>query len=753
MSHSDRFTLPRRLSQTPKPFGLPALPFANQMPPNPIKRWIAILAASLAIVAEAAAMAPLDPEGEPDVVAIVDTSTTMRNPGMDDRRASLLLTKLLADIVPGRLAAIRLLDLRADAAALPRKVTGQKEPCAEDPSDMCTVVAPEGDWGQKARTELLGVQERARRGDPAFKKLLESHLAQVSNNSRFDLSFWAAKGVFDRHSAEGLRVSNRTVLWLSDGKDESRKDLPPALAALRADGVEIVAIVFGAGDPTIPERNGLAVEQVSTPAELMRAFAQAFRGILGAPYRIDNVLAASPEFRMREQVDEAWIVVYGDRTLSAATLDGPQGEVPADDAYDVWPSAGAYRVAHLRDPKPGTWRVHAQGGGPGTAYAVVQRSSLAPVLLEPQSAPAGIRVRLVAGVRAKGGLDVVIDPEVLKGATMRIAVEGAEPILHDDGRDADETAGDGRFSAWHSFRGTGTVPLMVSIESPVVRRSTQAQVKVGGSFGYRGGPIPIDFGQAQAPATVCRPLTLRAEHQGSVPFVLEGLRGLPAGHAFVLRAGGTALRTDGPPADLAPGLAYELCFESSASAPSSSANGEPWLRLRVADSQASDRQVELHLSWRLQGLTWWQRWGWLVLTLIGLLAGIFVALGYILPKRFQRTLSLTFAPELDDVDDTPPLALYTWRGVGIGFYRDARAYLHGDFRISGRGRGALAGLFAEAGGARVRPGKGMSLFRQDFGSAWEEISPEGETVRAGEVYRIGDGGPYFRIALRVGTSA
>lgn len=596
-----------------------------------MNKWIAIWATLTLLGTPAQSVAIAEPEGEPDLVVIVDTSTTMRNPGMDRKRASLLLTKLLADLVPGRLAAIRLLDLHADAALLPSKETGLREPCAEDPSELCTVVAADGDWGEKARQGLFGVKERGQRGDPAFKRLLDSHLAQESNNSRFDLSFWAAKGVFDRHAAEGFRVSNRTVIWLSDGKDESRGDLPPALDALRSDGVEILSVIFGAGDPSIPERNGLPVDRVSSPADLMRSFAQAFRGILGAPYRIDNPLAGTPEFRMRDRVEEAWVVVYGDKALGEVTVSGPDGDLPADYAADVWPTAGAYRVAHFLDPKPGTWRVRAVGGGPEAAYAVVQRSSLGPVLLEPQSAEVQRRVRLVAGVRAKGSAEVVTDPEVLGGATMRVTVGGVDQILRDDGRDADETAGDGRFSAWHSFQATGTVPLEVRIEGPVVKRSAQAQVDV-----------------------------------------------------------------------------HEI-------------------------------------------LSWWQRWGWLVLSVLGLLAALFVALGFILPKRFQRTLSLSFAPELDDVDDTPPLAIYTWRGVGIGFYRDARAFLHGDFRISGRARGALAGLFAEAGGARVRPGKGLSLFRQDLGAAWEEVSLEGERVRAGEVYRIGDQGPFFRIALRVGA--
>jgi hypothetical protein len=713
------------------------------------KRFLASLAGLM--LAVWALTAPAQDSGKPDVVVIVDTSITMNNPGMDPERASLLLTKLLSDIAPGRLSVIRLLDVRKDAALLPGKATGVREPCAEDPSRMCDMVEMDGDWGKKAREERLGVVERGQRGDPAFKQLLDSHLAQVSGNSAFAFSFWAAKGVFDKHAAEGFEASSRTVIWLSDGKDESGQALAPSLDALRADGADIVTVIFGKGDPSIPQQHGLTVQQVSTPAELMSTLAHAFRGVVGAPYRVDGLVAAEPAFAMREHVEEAWVVVYGDKSLGNVTVSGPSGEFVADYAQDSWPAAGAYRVAHFTDPQAGTWRVRAEGGGSGVAYAVVQRSALAPVLLEPKQAVAQVQVRLVAGLKAKAAADLITDPEVLSGATMLIRTEGVELTATDDGSGADEAAGDGRFSAWHSFAGTGMIPVELQIDSPVVRRTNQAQVDVSGAFKYQGGPISLDFGRHKAPDTVCRPLSLVAEHKGPVPFELKRLKRPPGGFGFVLRAGGTELRPKGPAQILSPGIPLELCLETTDRAPNSQATDRPLLRLEVAGSKTADQRVELLLSWHVDGRTWWQRWGWLVLTLLALLVAAIIALGFILPKRFPRTLSLTFAPELADVDETPPLALYTWRGVGIGFYRDARAYLHGDFRISGKGRGALASLHAEASGTRVCPGKGLALFRQDFGVKWEELPKDGEMARAGEIYRIGENGPYFRIASRMGT--
>ena len=692
-------------------------------------------------------------EGQPDVVVIVDTSITMRHAGMDQKRTSLLLTKLLVDIVPGKLSVIRLLDLSTDSGLLPNKPTGRTGPCAEDPSRQCSMVEQAVDWAQKSRKERHGVKERPTIGDTGFKQMLESHLEQKSHNSQFYLAFWAAKGVFEKHAAEGYQASKKTVIWLSDGKDESGPGLRPALDALRADGVAIVTIVFGrGGDPGIARRHGLEVDRVSAkPSELMKAFAQGFRGIVDAPYRIDNQLAVAPEFRMRSNVEEAWVVIYGDKSLAGAEVDGPDGRFAADYAADLWPAAGAYRVVHLIDPKAGLWQVSAVGGG-HVAYAVIQRSSLTPVLLEPRTATADTQTRLVAGVRTKHSKDLVTEPEVLSGATMHVSLDnGPDLVLKDDGQGADQTAGDGRFSAWHPFHDTGVVGLQVSIDSPFVVRTSRGKITVGGIFHYQGGPLDIDFGELTAPTLACRQLpTLQAEHKGAIPFVLESLQSVPTGHRFYLSAGNQLLHADGAAATLLPGTTLELCFESGADAPNSDAVAEPWLRLRVDGSSVADQRIDLRLSWTLHGLSFWQRWGWLILSLLGLLLVIIIALGFIVPKRFPRTPALTLVPELDDIDDMPPLAIYRWPGVGIGFYRDARGYIQGDFRLSGKAQGALASIHAEAGGVRLRPGRGSLVYRQEIDGKWEAVDESGENLRIGQVYRVNDNGPYFKVASRVG---
>jgi len=664
----------------------------------------------------------------------------------------------LTDLVPGRLTVIRLLDPSEDLAGVPyTKAEGEFE-CNESQTGICNEQFTLGsDAWDALRRNQSGALERPRRGDPEFKERLNAHLEQKSADSQFYTSFLAAQGVFAAHAEDGFRSSKRVILWLSDGKDENELLLAPVLTELRNDGVEIVAVVFGKeGDPRIPKENGLDVAEVADPIKLMGAFADVFRNLVGAPFQIDNSVGESPTFQMHENVDEAWIVVYGDETLAEVKVSGPDGERIANFAEDRYapagrPAAGAYRVARLIEPSAGLWRVQIEGGGSDAAYAVVQRSSLAPYLLEPRSTATDTKVRIVAGIRAKRSGQLIDAPAVLAGAVIDIDVEGGTVRLRDDGQDADEDAGDGRFSAWYRFRGTGAIPVTMRLDSPLVQRAAKDEIQVEGVFRYRGKPIDLDFGELLAPETTCLPLPeLDAEHKGTLPFELALLKRPPHDHRFYIEAGGRVLPTGGATLPMAEGLALRLCFESGERAPHSSADGEPWLVLKPVGSEDPQQAVTLRLSWTLEGLSFWELWFWWLLALLLILLAIVIALGFILPVRLPRTLALTFVPELGDIDDNPPMAVNHWPGVRIGFYRNARAYLHSGFRVSGRGRGALAGLVATPGSVMVVPGKGMALQRRRDDGVWDRIKQQGETARFGPVYRIGEGGPFFRIAQRIG---
>lgn len=713
---------------------------------------LAILAATCVLAAGRAA-AQERGHAVADAVVIVDTSTSMQEPGMDPERASLLVTKLLADIVPGDLAAVRLLDLEEDSNVLPHRGTGVMQPCEEDPSQQCELVQPASDWEADARSKKLGVLVRPARGNPDYKKTLEGHLEQRSHNSAFVLAFRAAQGVFDDHGKGGKGANRpadvpRTIVWLSDGRSENPDLVRRALRELSTGGIAVEAIVFGRGDTRLADSAGLKPERVSSPAEIMRAFADAFRRIVQAPYKVDNAVAAQPGFEMKRNVEEAWIVVYGDDSLGDVTLAGPNGTVTADYAADRWPGAGAYKVAYIEGPAAGPWTVKASGGGPGVAYAVVQRSALTPVLLAPQRALSGAPVPLVAGVRAGAQGDLIKDPELLRDLTVTAEYQGQTVELTDRGAKPDAAAGDGRFTGTATFHGAGKVPVRVRIRSPLVDRAVEATVEVAGSFRYTGGPVEVDLGTLGVDAESCRPLVFHAEHQGEVPFELRQLRRSPAGHDLEVRLPAGRLTPDGDPVAANAGDRFEVCLKTSQRAPSSTAAGELWLELRVAGSESPEHVVPVRLRWQVHGLSFWQRWGWLILLILGILILLFLILGFVLPKRFQGALAVTYVPERDELDEQTPQPVKQWRGVGIGFYRDARAYLHPDFRLSGKPQGALASLHAEKGGARAMPGRGLTLFRESLDGDWEAVPPQGRRARPGDIYRIGDRGPYFRISTK-----
>ncbi len=683
-----------------------------------------------------------------DVVVVVDTSVSMQDPGMDPERTSLLVTKLLADIVPGDLAVVRLLDATRDKGTLPFIETGITEPCEEDPSAQCNVFKLDISAAQEiVRESALLAKVRPAQGDEGFKRDLESHLEQVGQNSHFGLALRCAQGVFDQHRARGDEpMVPKTVIWLSDGRAEMPNLVRQAAAELKADGIAIEAIVFGRGKTALARQVSKHVQQVSGPAQLMKAFSGAFRRTVRAPFEIDNLVASAPGFEIKPNVDEAWVVFYGDPTLTEASLEGPTGIVPADDAVDQLPSAGAYRVAYLNRPSPGHWRVRAVGGGPELAYAVVQRSALTPALAEPRETMAGTGVVMVATVRAGATGETLTTTDSVPGVEIVALFDGQTVRLTDDGRSADAVAGDGRFSAMVTFFNVGDVAVKLDLRSPLGNRSTESRVLVSGQFSYPGEAVEIDLGRLQVASEACRPLMFDAQHVGPIAFELRRLRRLPSGHRLQVRLPKGLLTPGSDPITAQPADRFEVCLLTAEDVASSTGAGETWLELQVAGSDLAEHRVPIQLSWQVEGLSFWQRWGWLILSVLAALVVAFIVGGFVIPKRFVRSLAVAFVPERDDLDEQSPQPVRQWKGVGIGFYRNARACLQADFRLTGRPSGALAILQARGRSTQVVPGKGSRLFRETLDGDWEVVRPEGHRARGGDVFRVGDQGPYFRIS-------
>jgi hypothetical protein len=162
-----------------------------------------------------------------------------------------------------------------------------------------------------------------------------------------------------------------------------------------------------------------------------------------------------------------------------------------------------------------------------------------------------------------------------------------------------------------------------------------------------------------------------------------------------------------------------------------------------------------------EDLKWPERWSvriaglWkdrprsaLALSATIVLLGFTIFYGYVRPFNFAPGMALRYASTITDLDDQIPSSLATVRGVRAGFYRNARACLRENLRIDGTAKDA--GAILHAGRWRavfVKPGS-KTLYREIDGNEWQIVEAGGRKASLGEVYRIGDSGPFFQLAFQ-----
>jgi len=678
------------------------------------------------------------------VAVIVDTSTSMDKDGMDPERASLLVTKLLADIVPpeDNLSVIRLLDLITDKPLINSLSTKKKGKCHENINTQCNMVTMIGDWEGDARNKLFGVKTRSPIEIEQFKSTLDNHLQQNIHNSLFYLAFRAAQGLFDQ-----TPNNQHLIIWLSDGEPAKPELLTSVINELKNDNVMIDTYIFGKGSMTFANKVDLSPTRVSNSREVMKAFAHSFRKIVQAPYQIDHLVHNTPLFEIKNNVDQAWIVVYGDETLQGAELQDPQGNyISVNNKNDSQKKAGRYYVAILTNPTQGSWRVKVQGGGQDSAYAVIQHSALTPRLLSAKTVMAETKTRLIVGISAGLNGQLTQDTLLLKDAILTATINGKTITLFDNGQQADQMEKDGKYSHWVQFFKTGDNKVKLHLKSPFIDKTVVEIINVSGSFSYTGSDISLDFGILGVNIEKCLPIVLQAKHQGRVPFELLLQDTISSDLTLMIKTGEKQLYPNKDILELSAQDQLQLCLAISETARSSSLKNKFLLRLQVEETINSKQQINFKLSWQIQGLTFWQKWRTLILIILAIIVFILFILGFILPKRFAKTLAINLVQDYDDLADLTPQLLKNWKGTGIGFYRNARAFIQADYRISGKQKGALVALYATSQGNQVKSCSGIILYRETFDGSWEEIPIEGILLRFAVVYRIGEQGPYFKLS-------
>ncbi len=229
------------------------------------------------------------------------------------------------------------------------------------------------------------------------------------------------------------------------------------------------------------------------------------------------------------------------------------------------------------------------------------------------------------------------------------------------------------------------------------------------------------------------------------------MRALPSDHEFELRAGGKRESPGGSPINLGPEETKEICLVTGRLAPASKASAENYVVLGVAGHTEKDTIVEIQTTWTVKPLTFWEKWGWLILLILAAALVFFIIYGWIKPNRFPTGLALQFAPAYEELDDQTPQPVKLWRGVGIGWYRDARACLQDNFRVTPKVKGSVAILQAGKRKAVMVRWGSRTLYREVGLNEWEAVAQNGRRTGHGETYRVGESGPYFRISLRVGS--
>lgn len=681
-------------------------------------------------------------EDQADVVVMIDTSQSMTNAGMDPERASVLVAKLFSDVVPSSLSIVRLFDLEKDKHLIETKKTGQMSPCPERPSTMCETLEIVSDLQKTAYEKKIGVMSRPRPRDLKFKKQLEVELTATSTTSPFSLALISVARIFEERRL--ANPENRQILvWLSDGRTDNTQAFNQQISILKSDGVEIHSVIFGSGSTDVSKEAGIDYSIATTPLELMTIFADLLRQIVGAPIDNSGQLQDRASFNIPAEIKQAWVVVYGDTSLSSVELRSPTGHIiAADFASDIQNPAGAYRVAHVKSPTEGLWSISARGGGEEAAYAVILDSSLYPFLLPTNKFIIGAPQAVFANIKSTLTNQIVNDLEIVGDATIKATINNQELTMNDQGMGADDVAGDFVYSAELTLHEPGISQLKLLLNNHQTNSSRLYDVVATGLFEYNGKGLNVDFGELNAGDSNCRPVNVsEVSIQGRIPMNFVELKSaMPAGHSLSATLDGINPNIIFSDTD----NAFEICISVSRRGISTNQ-----VNLHTANLQGPNRSqgdtnlVPIFISWTTVGLSFWERWrNWIYLLLVILLV-CFIVAGIILPKRFRSSLHVVTGDSLQELAEHIPTQIKIWKGTRAGFYKNAQAFIHSDHRISGKNTNAAVSISIDNNSLIIAGINGYVLHRKKPMGDWEPI--ENGSYRMGNALRIGANGLLFKL--------
>ncbi len=361
----------------------------------------------------------------------------------------------------------------------------------------------------------------------------------------------------------------------------------------------------------------------------------------------------------------------------------------------------------------------------------------------PQRAEVGRPIDLAVAAKPVGAAaETLRPPERVDVLTGREVID-----LRDDGKQGDRQAGDRVFARRWTPPDTGTIHLDYKPVGGGPATSVNAPLVVLGRLRFQRSE-PIRFGSLASNSTGMGQLDLssaevRGEFELSVSTQFDRTRSileLDAGNGWAalgrqpltLKLSQNGRRTW--PVRLRVGA----CPEGNPAAHSFE------IVIAATGPDGQPIRTTIPIVAEIVPDSWLHCWWPVLAAAVGTIVAAIVIHGFWSPSRFSPRLGVVLSPE-EDIAEGFFHPIRGQRGSSSGFYRDARIFICGDFRLSGRPRNAIARLRADRRQVRITPAGGSVVWRRRSDGEWEQIPLNESVVRFGDLYRNDPGSLFFEL--------
>ncbi|HEX8253068.1 MAG TPA: VWA domain-containing protein [Thermoanaerobaculia bacterium] len=318
--------------------------------------------------------------------------------------------------------------------------------------------------------------------------------------------------------------------------------------------------------------------------------------------------------------------------------------------------------------------------------------------------------------------------------------------LRDDGTKGDKQAGDNTFTRDWTPPQAGKFHFDYKPEGGGPSIPASVPIEVIGRLRF-GAPLPIRFGRLHSESIGTGQLDLSsADVRGEFPIQVSTR--FDRARSVLEIDPGTGWVALGPQP-----LTLQLRENGARSwpirirvgeCPEAHAAGTFALAILATGPDDQPIRTSVPVSVEIVADSWLHCW-WPVLALaLGAVVAAIAIHGYWSPSRFSPRLGVVLSPE-EDIAEGFFHPIRAQRGSSSGFYRDARVFICGDFRVSGRPRNAVARLRADGKQVRIAPADGALVWRRTADGNWEQISIDESPVRFGDLYRNDPGSLFFEL--------